>query len=188
MAEPAKKAPESVAQEKIGDTSVQRRKLDILGIVLACLVALNVAGVVTLGLMMQKMMARMHELEQAAQKQQVEEEKEESPLGQELQAQSVGVLYPLEGFLVNLNSDVGPKFLQAQMELELADPGVEEELSKKKAAVRDTVIVLMSSRSYKELREPSGMKKLRADLVKAINNLLATGKIKEIYFTQFHFN
>jgi flagellar basal body-associated protein FliL len=33
-----------------------------------------------------------------------------------------------------------------------------------------------------------GMKKLRADLIRAINNLLSGGKIKEIYFTQFHFN
>jgi flagellar FliL protein len=74
------------------------------------------------------------------------------------------------------------------MELELADPAVEDEISRKKAAVRDAIIVLLSSRNYRDLREAAGLKKLRVDLVKAINNLLSTGKVKEVYFTQFHFN
>lgn len=105
-----------------------------------------------------------------------------------LQPREYGVLYPLEGFLVNLPSDHGPKFLQTQIELELADPVVEGELTKKTAAVRDAVIVLLSSRPYATLREPAGLKQLREDLKKSINNLLTTGKVREVYFTQFHFN
>src|SRR5262249_4392619 len=116
------------------------------------------------------------------------QDEDQSPLGKEMQSPAMGLLYPLDSFLVNISSDQGPKFLQTQMELELGDPGTEDEVARKKAAIRDAIIVLLSSRTYKELREPSGMKKLRVDLLRAINNLLTTGKIKEVYFTQFHFN
>ena len=74
------------------------------------------------------------------------------------------------------------------MELELADPSLEDEVTRKKAALRDAVIVLLSSRTYKELKESNGIKILRADILKSINNLLTTGKVREIYFTQFLFN
>ena len=54
--------------------------------------------------------------------------------------------------------------------------------------MRDAVISLLTSRSYQELRKPEGMQTLRDDLKARINNLLATGKINRVFFTQFHFN
>lgn len=74
------------------------------------------------------------------------------------------------------------------MELELTDSATEEEITKKKAAIRDAVIVLLSSRSYKQIREASGMVTLRRDILRAVNNLLTSGQVREVYFTQFHFN
>ena len=100
----------------------------------------------------------------------------------------MGALYPLDSFLVNVTSPEGPRFLQAQIELELQDPELESEIARKKPAIRDSIIVLLSSRAYTELRDPNGMKKLREDLLRAVNNLLVGGKVKAAYFTQFHFN
>ena len=100
----------------------------------------------------------------------------------------LGVLYPLESFLVNISSDRGPRFLQMQMELELDNAALEDEIALKRPALRDAIILLLTSRSYAELRETDGIKKLRRDLIKAINGLLKTGNVREIYFTQFHFN
>ncbi len=112
----------------------------------------------------------------------------DSPVGKELQAKNLGVLFPLESFLVNLSSKQGPKFLQTQMEFELSDPSLEEELVRKKAAIRDSIIVLLSSHSYGTLREPAGIVDLRTEIRKKINNLLTTGRVTQVYFTQFHFN
>jgi len=108
--------------------------------------------------------------------------------GQEFTPKKVGILYPMDSFLVNIPSDQGQKFLQTQMEFELEDTGVEEELANKRAMIRDAVIVLLTSRSYKDLKDPLGMKNLRNDITTTVNNLLRTGKIREVYFTQFHFN
>lgn len=113
---------------------------------------------------------------------------EEKLIGKELVSAPQGTLYPLDSFLVNIGSDQGSKFLQTQLELELSDPSVEEEVTKKRAALRDAIIVLLSSKSYKELKEPNGIKTLRVEVQKAINSLLSTGSIKEVFFTQFHFN
>lgn len=101
---------------------------------------------------------------------------------------AMGVLYPMESFLVNVNGDSGSKYLQTQMELELSDSSLQPELVRKRPALRDAVIVLLSSKTVKELREPDTLKQLRAQIVQSLNQILTTGKIKEVYFTQFHFN
>jgi flagellar FliL protein len=108
--------------------------------------------------------------------------------GRMLTPPTPGTLYPMESFLVNISSDQGPKFLQTQMEFELMDAATEDEISKKKSAIRDAIIVLLSSRSYKQIRDTSGMVNLRRDLLRVVNNLLTTGQVREVYFTQFHFN
>lgn len=167
-----------------------KKKFDLLGTLVLGLVTINLFTIGGLGYYLQKISSRLHEVEQAAQKPHmiVSSNPEESNLGRELEAKNVAILYPIESFLVNIQSDQGSKFLQTQIELELADNGLEEEISRKKAAIRDAIIVHLSSRSYKELREQDGLKKLRKDLIGAINHLLTTGKIKDLYFTQFHFN
>jgi len=186
MAEPAKKNPD--IKPAASAEAPAKPKTDVLGLLLFALVLVNLGTVGGLGYFMQLMWHRVQDLQSQTSKLQRPEEPKQSLIGKELQPQNLGTLYPIESFLVNIASDQGPKFLQTQLELELADPAVEDELSRKKPALRDAVIVLLSSRSYKELREPTGMRKLRTDLLRVINNLLSTGKVKDIYFTQFHFN
>lgn len=170
------------------DEAKPAKRWDLLGLVVFVLVCLNLGTAGAMGYFMQKMWERIQDLQSQTHRLTAKTNQPESQVGKEMQAPGMGELFPIESFLVNITSDQGPKFLQAQMELELADPAVAEELTRKKPAIRDSVIVLLSSRSFKDLREPNGMKKLRADLLRSMNNLLTTGKVKEIYFTQFHFN
>jgi flagellar FliL protein len=189
----AKKLPELKKDASATHAAVTAAppKKDMLGIIVFALVTIYLVSVGGMGYFMQKMWGRVQELSAATQKLATagEEEEEEAPAtGKELEPQNLGILYPIESFLVNISSDQGPKFLQTQMEFELSEPALEDEIARKKPAIRDSIIVLLSSKSYKELREPAGMKKLRQDLLKSVNGLLSTGKVKEIYFTQFHFN
>ena len=195
MAEAAKKQePQALQEAKRSDASretVPPKKKDRLGILVLSLVTLNLVAIGALGFFMKKMWAHIKSLQGQVQviaqpKEEIIEEK--NLLGKRLEPQPLGTLIPLDSFLVNINSDQGAKFLQIQLELELADPGVEEEISRKKPAVRDAIILLLSSRAYTELREPDGIKKLRKDILAGVNHLLSAGKVKEVYFTQFHFN
>lgn len=187
MAEAAKKPTKDSREETPAKETAKQK--DWIGIALLAVVALNVLALGGMGYFTQKLWSRVHELQIAARKPAVTSTEEPtSTVGKELQPQNLGVLYALEGFLVNVNSEHGAKFLQAQMELELSDPSLEDEVSRKKAAIRDAIIVLLTSRSYQQLRAPNGLKTLRSDIMQSINHLLATGKVKEVYFTQFHFN
>jgi flagellar FliL protein len=185
-----------------GDAQAKPKK-DMLTVSILGLSVLNVGMIVALGLNVMKLSSKVAEVQQKttevielanAEEKEREEAKQKRKaleaklLGKELEAPAQGTLYPMDSFLVNISSDQGSKFLQIQMELELSDPSVEEEVTKKRAALRDGIIVLLSSKSYKELKEPNGMKALRTEVTKSLNGLLSTGKIKEVYFTQFHFN
>ncbi len=178
-------------------------KRDILNISILVVSVLNIAMLVTLGLFVNKMSSKIKEVQEKTTTlievvNSEEKEREEARqkkksleaklLGKELVAPPQGTLYPLDSFLVNISSDQGSKFLQTQLELELSDPSLEEEVTKKRAALRDAIIVLLSSKSYKELKEANGIKSLRVEVQKTLNGLLTTGIIKEVFFTQFHFN
>lgn len=190
MAEAAQKKEKNVPIPVEAKTPPQPVKKDWMGLVLLAIVIVNLFALAGMGVLLQKMWGRLEQVAEVAQR--AVESKEAEPkiggLGKELEPHKMGPLYPIENILVNIASDQGPKFLQVQMELELSDPAAEEELKKKKPIVRDAVIVLLSSRSYRELREAEGMAKLRTDLMRSINAILSSGKVKEIYFTQFHLN
>lgn len=189
MADAAKK--ESAEKKSTEAASAAPKKKDFVGLLLLVLAAVNLVALGGAGFYMYKLSQKLAETKKAAaaaKEQEAASEEKEPGVGKEMTGAALGVLFPLEGFLVNITSEQGTKFLQLQMELELGDAALEEELTKKKAAVRDGVIVLLTSRTYKELREPNGIKKLRGDLLKIINNLLTSGKVKDIFFTQFHFN
>lgn len=188
MAAPAVKMETARPEKPAPAAEVPKKKSDFIGIVVLILVAVDLAALGAMGYFLNKMWLKIQELQTLALKVPVPDEKDEKPMGKELTQRNIGVLMPLESFLVNLPSDQGPKFLQTQMELELADPAVEEEISRKKPMIRDAILMLLSSRTYQELRNPNGMSKLRQDLLRAVNNILTTGRVKELYFTQFHFN
>lgn len=183
MAEPALKSTTTESAAKAPASG----KGDRLGLVLLLLVLLNVAGLAGLGYAVHQLWEGFHALK-TAQTEVHKEEEPESSVGKELQPAKLGVLYGLEAFLVNIPADQGTKFLQLQMELELSDPALEDEINRKKAALRDAVIVSLSSKTFAQLRGAKAMKELQQDLLKAMNQLLSSGKIKEVYFTQFHFN
>lgn len=187
MAEAAARQDPSKKREPEAGSAPKKRS-DWIGMVLLMLAVLNGAALVAMGFLMQKMWLRVQEVQELSKRPAIIEPETPSPAGKELQPQTLGVLYPLEGFLVNISSVDGPKYLQLRLELELGEPALEDEVARKKPAVRDAIIVLLSSRNFKQLREPNALKILRTDMMNTINRILTTGQVKAIYFTQFHFN
>lgn len=185
MAEPAAKIVPSI--ERRTEPTPEKPRLDVLSLVIFGLVSLNLVAVGGMGYFLRNLWGQLRDVQQQQELLKVARNQEPPP-GREPKAAEMGVLYPIESFLVNINSDQGAKFLQTQMEFELADPALENEIARKKPALRDAILLILSSRSYKDLREPAGMKRLRADILQSVNSLLTTGRVKSVYFTQFHFN
>lgn len=102
----------------------------------------------------------------------------------------VGRVIPLETFIVNLAGSKGRKVAKVNMELEIKDGSgnVAEEIDKRKAQVRDIIIIILSSKTFDEVSTREGKDGLRTELKDTINSFLTKGKINNVFFTEFIYN
>lgn len=97
----------------------------------------------------------------------------------------VGQVIPLESFLVNLAGSKGRQLQKVNMEFEIQGEKTAEEIEKRKAQIRDIIIITLSSKSYDEVSTREGKDNLRNEIKDTVNNFLTTGKIKNVFFTEF---
>ena len=63
-----------------------------------------------------------------------------------------------------------------------------EEIDKRKAQIRDIIIMVLSSKTYEEVSSSSGKDSLRGEIRDTINSFLVQGKISNVFFTDFIYN
>ncbi|MBW1729663.1 MAG: flagellar basal body-associated FliL family protein [Deltaproteobacteria bacterium] len=97
----------------------------------------------------------------------------------------IGPIYPMEVFIVNLMDPMGKRYLKAKIELELSEEEMRPEVDKRLPQLRDAILTLLSSKSFKDINDLSGKYQLRAEIMATLNRYLKTGKIKNVYFTEF---
>jgi flagellar FliL protein len=97
----------------------------------------------------------------------------------------IGMLWPMEPFIVNLRDNNGERYLKVVLQLEVSQPAVVSELELLKPKLRDSTLDLLGAKSYQELQDLSGKQKLRDDIMIRLNSFLTSGKIVRIYFTEF---
>ncbi len=98
---------------------------------------------------------------------------------------TVGPMYPLDKFTVNLMSENGRRYLVVKMNLEEDGEELTPELDKKTALIRDVVISILSSKTVEEITTAKGKSKLKDEIIAQINKHLEDGEIRHIYFTEF---
>lgn len=97
----------------------------------------------------------------------------------------IGMLWPMEPFIVNLRDNNGERYLKVVLQLEVSQPATVSELDLLKPKLRDSTLDLLGAKSYQELQDLSGKQKLRDDIMIRLNSFLTSGKIVRIYFTEF---
>jgi flagellar FliL protein len=97
----------------------------------------------------------------------------------------MGPTFPLDTFIVNLAGTAGERYLKVTMELELKESGLASELERRKPQVRDTLLLLLSSKTFEDVATFRGKTKLRNEITARLNAFLAPGSIKKVYFTEF---
>ncbi len=98
---------------------------------------------------------------------------------------TVGPMYPLDKFTVNLMSENGRRYLVVKMNLEEDSEELTPELDKKTPLIRDIVISVLSSKTVEEITTAKGKSKLKDEIIAQINKHLEDGEIRRIYFTEF---
>jgi len=110
---------------------------------------------------------------------------DEGSLEQQETQQEIGPIYPLETFIVNLVGGRGKNYLKAKVELELDSDKTEIEINKRLPQVRDAILTMLSSKSNEDINTLEGKFQLRAEIITTLNQFLKTGKIRNVYFTDF---
>ena len=82
----------------------------------------------------------------------------------------LGAIEPLTEFLVNLKG--GSNYLQTELALQFKDGFKKEELDKNMPAVRDAVIMVLSSKSISELSSEPAKARLKREIAAFVNKTL----------------
>ncbi|MEC9488812.1 MAG: flagellar basal body-associated FliL family protein [Halanaerobium sp.] len=99
-------------------------------------------------------------------------------------SQELGPTYSLGQFIVNLQTDGGYRFLKAQLVAEISNEDLVGELDERNPQVRDILIKILRSVKKEDLEDP-GNDALKERMRAAVNQVLSSGEIKEIFFTEF---
>ena len=111
-----------------------------------------------------------------------EEAKEEAPAEEDL---FLGVMFPMDPFVVNLAGSEGKRFLKVTIFLELSTPEVHLEIKENIQKVTDSILILLSSKAFEDVYSVQGKFKLKDEITTRVNRFLVVGHIKDAYFTEF---
>jgi len=107
------------------------------------------------------------------------------PAGEKKEQPTVGILWTIEPFIVNLAGNDSDRYLKVAMQFEVHNPALLHELDTVKPRLRDGIIDLLSSKSQMDLADSLGKQKLREEIIERVNEAITTGKISRVYFTEF---
>lgn len=96
-----------------------------------------------------------------------------------------GSTVSLEPLVVNLQDNSGTRYLKLSINLEIAADSSDSELKAMNAQIRDSLIILLSSKSYSDIGTVEGKYQLRDEIVARVNQFLVKSKAKTAYFTEF---
>ncbi|HKI48496.1 MAG TPA: flagellar basal body-associated FliL family protein [Desulfobacteria bacterium] len=96
---------------------------------------------------------------------------------------TIGPVFSLEPFIVNLADPAGNRFLRAKITLELGNPELLAKMDKLVFPVRDEILTVLSSKKYLEINSSQGKEQLRVEIATAVDGLLGKGSVKDVYFS-----
>lgn len=91
----------------------------------------------------------------------------------------------LPSFTVNLADPPGNRYFKIGLEVELNSTEATTEIQNQNARVRDSIILLLSSKTVKELTTPEGKVLLKNEIAARLNQILGAPRVVRIFFTDF---
>ncbi len=95
------------------------------------------------------------------------------------------VIYDLDPFIVNLADTPDPRYLKVTIKLDLLSPDYVDLVSKRVPQIRDTLLILLSSKDSGSIRTIEGKMELRDEILQRINGVFEQSMVKTAYFTDF---
>jgi flagellar FliL protein len=96
-----------------------------------------------------------------------------------------GAIYDIDPFIVNLADTPEVRYLKLTVKLELESQDASAELASRVPQLRDTILVLLTSKDAASIRTPQGKFQLRDEITQRVNSLLPKPGVRAAYFTDF---
>ncbi|MDR3073427.1 MAG: flagellar basal body-associated FliL family protein [Deltaproteobacteria bacterium] len=90
----------------------------------------------------------------------------------------------LDSFLVNLADPLGKRYIKVTFEVEVVNSDVTEELTRQKPKVRDSIIMLLSSKTYADLAPAESKLALKTEVAQRLNQILGGPKVTRVFITE----
>lgn len=102
-------------------------------------------------------------------------------------AADAGTMYDFPVFVVNLADPTGSRYLRVSLSVEIPPKNVklQAEMEQKLPKIKDTVITVLSSKTFEEITTPQGKISLKQELLRRINANLSSGRLMDVYITEF---
>jgi flagellar FliL protein len=100
-------------------------------------------------------------------------------------AEEPGPDMELDPFLLNLADRDEVRFLKVSIKLELDRPEEKTDFQNRVPAIRDALLVLLSSKESQLLRTVNGKRRIREEIMTRVNGVMSKGKISNVFFTDF---
>lgn len=94
-------------------------------------------------------------------------------------------LYQLERMEVTLGDMGGGRMFKVLIRLEMDSVETGEEITHRKPQIEEAIKIILSSKTLNELLSADGKILLRHEIVKRLNHILETGRIKSVYFSEY---
>ncbi len=91
----------------------------------------------------------------------------------------------MDPFVLNLSDRDQNRYLKVSIKLQLDRPEIETDFEDKLPAIRDALLVLLTSKEARGLRTVEGKMLVREEIGGRINSIMKRGKVRQIFFTDF---
>lgn len=80
------------------------------------------------------------------------------------------------------------RYLKVGFDIEVSTEDAKKALEEQKARIRDSIIILLSSKTYAELSTTEGKLKVKNEISTRLNQILGVPRVVQIYFNEFVIN
>ncbi|MCK6526797.1 flagellar basal body-associated FliL family protein [Myxococcota bacterium] len=94
-------------------------------------------------------------------------------------------IHSFDPFVVNLLDAANVRYVKVRLAVETPDAAVAEEIRRRDAQLKDSVIAVLSNRTYADLQGIHGKNQVRDELLLRFNKLIGAGRVTRLYFTEF---
>ena len=95
-----------------------------------------------------------------------------------------GELVSIPPFLVNLADPQGRRYLKLALDVEVKDKLAADELNKNMAKIKDSLLLLLSSKTYEDLASIENKILLKKEIVERMTLVLGEQKVMRVYITE----